>query len=246
MPFFLRHYLSIADKVVVQDCGSTDNTRAIVQHYGADYIDSGTWGMDERRRRDDAQDFMVSAAGKCEWIIAPDADEFVLGNFGRALDDAAKAHCDVLQTVGWTMHGSGLPEDDGQSQIYELSNLGERAGASKPIVVRSGGDFLWSAGKHFIETNHSRVAYPILSLLHYRYMGYHYTKERNSRNYERSIEKATALTCSPNWKGHESAESAEKYKTQGVNVMEAVRKIERYEYITAYAPHLDHSKMIMP
>lgn len=246
MPFFLRHYLTIADKIVVQDCGSTDRTRAICQHYGAEFLDSGTWGMDERRRRDDAQQFVHEAAGKCEWVIAPDADEFVLGDFNRALNDAARLHCDVLHTIGWTMHGEGLPKDDGHSQIYELSNLGVRLGGEKPIVVRSGGDFLWSAGKHFIETQRTRIACPLLHLLHYRYLGFAYTKARNARNYERSVEKLTARTCAPDYTGDESAAGAEKHKDQGVNVMEEMPKMVNYLYASPYAPHLDTSKVIMP
>ena len=246
MPFLMRHYLSVAQKVVVQDCGSTDMTRAIVQHYGAEFRGSDIpWGMDERRRRDDAQQFVHEAAGKCEWIIAPDADEFVLGDFNRALGDAGRLHCDVLHTIGWTMHGDGLPKDDGKSQIYQLSTLGDLGGA-KPIVVRSGGDFLWSSGKHFIETQHTRIAQPLLHLLHYRYMGGAYTAKRNARNYERSVEKLTAWACHPDYTGNESARAAEMHKERGVNVLAAMQQMNDYSHGAAYAPHLDNSQMIMP
>lgn len=246
MPFFLRHYLTIAQKIVVQDAGSTDGTRAICQHYGVDFRDSEPWGMDELRRRNDAQQFVHEAAGKCEWVIAPDADEFVLGDFDRAFRDAARMHCDVLHTLGWTMHGTGLPKDDGKSQIYELSNLGVRLGGEKPIVVRSGGDFLWSSGKHFIETQHTRICCPLLHLLHYRYMGYDYTAKRNARNYERSVEKLTARTCAPDYTGDESAAGAEKYKDQGVDAVKAISGMNSYVWASPYAGHLDHTKVIMP
>lgn len=246
MPFFMRHYLSIAEKVVVQDAGSTDATRSICQHYGAEFRGSEPWGMDERRRRDDAQQFVHEAAGKTQWVIAPDADEFVMGDFDRAFADAARLHCDVLHTLGWTMHGTGLPQDDGRSQIYELSNLGVNLGGEKPIVVRAGGDFLWSSGRHFIETQHTRIACPLLHLLHYRYMGYEYTKKRNARNYERSVEKLAARTCAPDYTGDESAAGAEKFKDQGVNAIEAIKTMNKYVYASPYAPHLDGSKMIMP
>jgi len=245
MPFFLRHYLTISDRVVVQDCGSVDGTMEMVRGSGATLIPTGAWGMDERRRRDDSQEFVEYAAGKCEWVIAVDADEFVLGDFDRAFADGARTHCDVLHTVGWTMTGDGFPVDDGR-QIYQISPTGIKAGAAKPIIVRPGSKFLWSSGRHFIETPETRVAEPLLHLLHYRYLGYEYTKQRNARNYERSVEKLTAHTCSPNYKGAESANEVAKHAGKGGNVMDAIARLGYSAESNPFAPHLQNCARVNP
>lgn len=242
MPFFMRHYKTIADKIIVQDCGSTDKTCEIARAGGAEVKLTGEWGMDETRRRHESHQFVHEAAPRARWCIAVDADEFILGDFDRAFRDGEKANAEVLQTVGWTMTGNGFPEDDGR-QIYEISNNGICAGAAKPCICRPGGDFLWSAGRHFIETQQTRIMHPLLHLLHFRYLGEIYTRIRNERNWARSPNKLTAFTCASDWVGHGSAKSAGEGAGKGINVMEAIAKMDYCE-LSAYAPHLDHTQMI--
>lgn len=239
MPFFLRHYMSFADKVFVEDCGSKDSTKDIVRSAGAELIEDEPWGMDEDRRRNDAEVFVREARDKAEWCICPDADEFVLGQFGKAFDAADEHHFDVLHTTGCTMLGPGFPKDDGR-QIYDTWQMGTVSGASKPIVVRGGAHFRWSLGKHFIETPETKVGTAPLYLLHYRYMGKDYTKHRNAKNWKNSPDKGTAWACDPDWRGEGSADHiAKRGEDFGVNVVEWIRSLPSAPYApAAYAPHL--------
>ena len=86
--------------------------------------------------------------------------------------------------------------------------------------------------------------YPLLHLLHFRYMGYAYTKARNDKNWENSPDKGTAHTCDPNYTGAHSAHSAGEGVNNGGNVFEVISKEGYNNCPTAYAPHLDGSRMI--
>lgn len=204
MPFFLRHYMDYADKVIVQDCGSKDRTKQIVKNAGAELYDSGEWGMDEGRRRDEANALVLSLVGKCRWVACVDADEFILGDFDKAFESAEEDKCDVIHCMGYTMLAPEFPKDDGKSQIYDICYMGIQAGAEKPCVAKTGSRFLWSLGKHFIDSPGTRISLSGLALLHYRYLGYEYTKSRSAKNYANSPNKATAWCCAPNYTGDES------------------------------------------
>lgn len=208
MPFFLRHYLDYADRVIVQDCGSTDRTKAIVKASGATLIETEPWGMDEVRRRNESMRFVQDSRGKTQWCACVDSDEFLVGDFDRAFDEADKIGCKVMQTIGITMLADGFPIDDGR-QIYEICTTGARAGAEKPCIVRTDAEFLWSAGKHFIDSPGTKVAFSRIWLLHYRYMGKAYTASRNAKNYANSTEKATAWSCAPDYVGDQSPDGVQ-------------------------------------
>ena len=242
MPFFMRHYKTIADKIIVQDCGSTDRTCDIASDAGAEVQLTGTWDMDEKRRRDDSQQFVHEAAPCARWCIAVDADEFILGDFDRAFADGERQNAEVLQTIGWTMTGNGFPADDGR-QIYDITDTGLMSGAAKPCVCRAGAQFLWSVGRHYVETQHTRIMPPLLHLLHYRYLGEVYTRIRNERNWARSPDKMTAFTCSSEWTGHGSHKLAGESAGKGLNVMAEIPKMG-YAEMSGYAPHLDHHWML--
>lgn len=209
MPFFLRHYLSYADRVIVQDCGSTDRTKEIVRESGAELIETEPWGMDEGRRRDESMRFVADARNHTEWCACVDADEFLVGDFDRAFAEADAIGCKVLQTIGITMLADGFPKDDGR-QIYEICHTGSRGGAEKPAIVRTNAEFLWGLGRHFIDSKGTKVALSRIFLLHYRYMGKEYTKIRSARNYENSPNKATAWSCAPDYQGDISPDGVQR------------------------------------
>lgn len=204
MPFFLRHYQDYADKVIVQDCGSTDRTKEIVRDSGAELIETEPWGMDEKRRVDEAYDMVQKSAGQCRWMACVDVDEFILGDFDEAFQWAEQDQCDLIMNMGYTVVGADPPKDDGQ-QIYELYCQGVQGGAEKPCIARAGSKFKWSVGKHFVESRGTRVSLSKLVLLHYRYLGVEYTKMRATKNYTNSPDKTTAWACSPEYHGPHSA-----------------------------------------
>jgi glycosyltransferase involved in cell wall biosynthesis len=246
IPFFFRHYSKIADRNVVQDAGSTDGTQEIVRQLLGELIQDEPWGLDEIRRRNDSHKFVREyAKDKAKWCLCVDVDEFVVGDFDQAIRDADRYGADVVQCTGWTMKNDGWPENDGR-QIYDIAPWGNQGGASKPALARAGSVFEWSAGRHFVETQETRVMHPTLHLLHYRYLGAAYIRARNKRNWERSDNKLTAWSCSPEFTEQELARYAHTLNKGLVHSLDWIRDNPGYRRETAYAPHLDHSKMIYP
>lgn len=239
MPFFLRHYSTVACKIFVQDCGSTDKTRDIVRENGAVLVEDEPWGMDEDRRRNESEIFVRECQGKTEWCLCVDADEFVVGDFESAMESANEGGFDVIHTIGCTMMGPQFPKDDGR-QIYDIAQTGVISGASKPCMVRPGTNFRWSLGRHFIESKDTKVAPPKdLFLLHYRFMGLEYTESRHARNWERSPDKGTAWCCSPEWTGDCSVEWMKKHgDNYGENVVRWIR--DRVPIKPIYGPFPPH------
>lgn len=236
MPFFLRHYMDYADRIVIQDCGSRDRTKQIVKEAGVDLIETEPWGMDEVRRRDESMQFVRACGGRAEWCACVDADEFLIGDFDRAFDEANAIRCDVLFTVGWSMTCDGLPQDDGR-QIYDICDRGILGGCAKPCIARSGLGFVWSSGRHFVETRDTKVMASRIHLLHYRWLGYEYTRARNSRNYGNSPDKGTAWACADSYTGiHSTAWSKEVVGTGSPALPEVVKSLSGDYYRRFHGP----------
>lgn len=77
MPFFIRHYRPIADRIVVYDNASTDGTAEIARQMGCEVTPiAGVNG----ELRDWWNCSKKAAAGRelgGDWMIVPDVDEFL-------------------------------------------------------------------------------------------------------------------------------------------------------------------------
>jgi hypothetical protein len=66
---------------------------------------------------------------------------------------------------------------------------------------------------------------PKLKLLHYRYLGYEYTRMKNAKNYERcglkNGDKGAAWSCAPGYNGEHSPIWAKKAIQNAINVVDA-------------------------
>jgi len=211
LPFFLRHYMSIADKLIVYSDNSTDGTDAILDAYPK--VERRAWpfitGLDDIANLDlavrvneelESTDF--------DWIIWVDADEFVIGNF----ISLASISANIVRCEGYNMIFDGLPNDDGRSQIWELCQTGvESPTHSKPIIYRNGVRPSWFYGKHCLNASprHNLDTSGMFALLHYRFLGKDYTAKRNARNWNRVLRREYAWSCDPEYTGTHSATWAE-------------------------------------
>lgn len=228
LPFYLRHYSSFADEISVFDDHSTDGSRELLQANPKVLLRDWPYdtGIDEDLFLQHAYDWNIKAfQGKFDWVIWSDCDEFIYAPDVRAVLENADG--DVIQTKGYNMLGDGLPKDDGKSQIWQLHKNGVSAPVySKPVVFRAWVKIGWNRGKHALENCEPKLtSKPMLKLLHYRYMGYEYTKEINAKNYSRcglkSGDKGAAWSCAPDYKGEHSAAWAAKMKHKALNVVDA-------------------------
>ena len=111
----IKSVLAVVDEVVVVDTGSTDNTRLIVEGYGARVIDF-PWTDDFAAARNAA-----IAAAYGDWILVLDADEVLEPirpvELGRLLsnEDAIAYYARIREErgvrrrsrIGWGCRGGG-------------------------------------------------------------------------------------------------------------------------------------------
>lgn len=229
LPWFLRHYSSFVDEICVFDEASDDGSRDIVNDCPKAFLLD--WphksGIDEDLFLQFAYEKYPLANGKYDWVLWVDTDEFVFHPDPEGMFcEADRRGMEVIQPWGINMMSEGLPKDDGQ-QLYNVCRKGVFAPLySKPVVFRPHIHIRWSRGKHHLEKECQdlRVWFDSgAKLLHYRYLGYQYTKERNARNLERcglyTGDKAAAWSCQPEYKGEGSPEWARYAQKLSVEVV---------------------------
>ncbi len=239
MRWWLRHYSQLAARMIITDDDSTDGTQDVVNSYHGARVERWQWrnGLDEDQRLHWAYKCQIDAQRSgADWCILVDSDEFIAApdmnpqSIITILEAEQAAGTEVVKTCGWNMVGDGLPKDDGRSQIYDLLQTGVRSSVySKPVVLRPHTRANWVRGFHNLENCNPKLSDgPKLKLLHYRYLGLEYTRERNGRNYTRldlkGGDKGCGWSVSPLYTGADkegSPEWAEAIKSKAINAIEA-------------------------
>lgn len=229
LPWWLRHYSSFVDEISVFDEQSNDGTRELLRANPKVLLRD--WphksGIDENLFLQHAYEWYPRAHPKFDWAIWADTDEFVWApNLLDTLKRATDAGIEVIAPTGFNMVNEGLPVDDGR-QIWEVCRKGVYAPIySKPIVFRPGITIHWDRGKHHLEQCSPKIWFEGQSdvkLLHYRYLGYEYTRRRNALNLDRcglyNGDKGAAWSCRPDYKGEGSAEWAKEAMRLAVDVV---------------------------
>lgn len=238
IPWFLRHYSTFADRILVWDDASTDNSRALLK--ANPLVTLFDWpypsGLDEDRNLHHAYDVYPTARGKADWVMWVDCDEFIwsptpMRDLLWTLPIATGRHADVATTAGFNMLSDGLPPRCYEhKQLWEHIPMGVKApNYSKPVVFRPEAHVRWVRGKHQLENcSPAMTEKPLLKLLHYRYLGSEFTRQKNAKNYERVLDpdKGAAWTVAPTYDGadaeHEGSPAWADWARQfAFNVMES-------------------------
>jgi glycosyltransferase involved in cell wall biosynthesis len=210
MPYWLRHYATFCERMIVYDDASDDETRDIVQAGGGELRQYPYSGLDDTQMVGFANLQYREARGQADWVIWVDADEFLY-------DPRIAEQLDHLKTLGVqlpTVRGYNMVADSppsGSGQIYDEIKTGffhDRY--SKPCILDPTLEAKWDVGKHHIsvagEARSSDLH--VLQLLHYRYLGREYHQERNARNFSRISELNRAarfgFEVTPGWDGEYS------------------------------------------
>lgn len=195
LPFFLRHYETIADTIFVHDGGSVDGSREMLERHPKVYLlsDVNAEIDDMSFRTIHQQTYKDFSRGRADWVICVDADEFVYHPYLHEMLNALKNDSvEIVQCDGWSMFSEHFPETNGQ--IYDAIKLGiNDSFQGKPVVFQPKIDIAFSAGRHSIRLA-SRDQFNIragtgIKLLHYRYFGKEYAEARSKRNVERMSER---------------------------------------------------------
>lgn len=216
LPFWLRHYSSFVDEISIFDEQSDDGTRELLRANPKVILRDWPYqsGIEEDLFLQHAYEWYPRAHPAYDWAIWVDTDEFIYHpDILGVLHEGLRREIDVIQPWGYNMMHEGIPADDGR-QIWEVARKGVHAPLwSKPVIFRPNITIRWTRGKHQIERFSGKIWTDSgIKLLHYRFLGYEYTKLRNAVNYERcglyTKDKAAAWACKEDNRGEGSAEWA--------------------------------------
>lgn len=199
LPYFLRHYESVASRIFVFDDNSDDGSFDLLSSHPKVIILSMrqpwlrttyTTGIDDRYFRNlyDGQ-YRQFTRDKNVWVACVDADEFVY--HPSLLELLAHAdNVDVIQPAGYFMVAPSFPTTNGQ--IYDEIDLGiPDFWSSKPCLFRSSTDIHFRLGRHGLLDSESCTVWEDsgVRLLHYRHLGLDYATSRDARNCTRMSER---------------------------------------------------------
>lgn len=224
LPYWLRHYATFCDRMIVYDDKSDDGTPDLARAGGAEVRAYPFAGFDDIEMVGFANNQYREAEGSADFVIWADADEFLFDPHMRERLDRFTADGITLPVVqGYAMVGDAVPTRDGQ--IYDEIVLGfAHDRYSKPCILRPSVDLRWDVGKH-----EAKVLSPAktntdepLKLLHYRYLGEAYHDARNARNWARLSKRQRQFRLgyetAPDWQGDYSARWYEAQRAGAVNV----------------------------
>jgi hypothetical protein len=214
MPYFLRHYAGEADRLFMLDGGSRDGSRELIKACPKATVEASPFaegGYDEQKFVDYLSERCWAARNKADLVMVVDADEFLYDPRGlrAALSDYGRHGIRTVKMQGYQMAAEVFPEDNGQ-RLTELVWLGVRDEEYDKVAAFDPGiEVEWSPGRHNCRTN-VEIASTGMKLLHYRYFGEEWLRERNAGNFARRSEADAAagrgFHCGPEHAGKYSPE----------------------------------------
>lgn len=208
LPYFLRHYEAVAERIFVFDGASTDRSPEILRKHPKVVLEDGNGEF--ATQRDGRYHELVlmrirnhaykRSRGQAEWVIVADIDEIVYHPDLPGRLSALRAEgVTLIKTAGYEMV-SVLPPS-GQGQIYSEIRAGFRNQRySKTAIFNPDIDIKYRIGCHGCDPAGTVVqgADPGIKLLHYRFLGPAYFLEKYGKRQERIHAESRA----EGWGGH--------------------------------------------
>lgn len=188
VPYWLRHYERLADRIFVWEDQSTDGTRALLRaHPKVTLRPVQTHGIDDEAWVVGQWDtYRTLSRGLADWVLVVDADEFIyhpalLTRLAQHAQDGAQ----ILKLDGYHMMSDHFPTTAGQ--IYEEVTTGVRDffWCHKPCVFSPAVDLQFAPGRHHLKHASAPVVETDIKLLHFRFLGEDYCRARSARNMAR-------------------------------------------------------------
>ncbi|MEI8038804.1 MAG: glycosyltransferase family 2 protein [Verrucomicrobiota bacterium] len=183
LPYFLRHYATFAEKIIVYDNGSTDASCDIVRAFPqAELRQFDTGGtFDDLANVAIKNEAYKEVRGVADFVIVVDADELLYHpDIKRLLHQYKRDGVSLPRIDGYNMFAWKFPQ--AARPITELVRYGRSAPwYGKRIIFRPDVDINYNPCCHICHPQGPVVESPSaeLKLLHYHYMGYLYNLRKH-------------------------------------------------------------------
>lgn len=214
LPYTLRHYRTFADRIIVHDSFSTDDSRKIATSFGAEVRDWDTGGQinDQLARELKNNCWKTWKGAQADWVVTADADEFI--HFPtRRVQDTLNRLWDlgiaVVKPIGWELYSETFPT--GPGQIYDEIRMGMRDDYwyGKPILFSPKRiiDMGFHCGAHDCSPyyqsgyspgsmRHQTPTEPHVYLLHCKHLG---PVERIAKEYDEDRKRLAPINVEHGW-----------------------------------------------
>lgn len=184
MPYFLRHFSTQVDRLIMLDGGCQDQSIEMIQACKNAEVRASPFQF----RYDDAlyvnylKELYPEARGQADWVVIVDTDEFLYSTVGlrAALAGYRERSVRGVKALGYQMVSNRVPIKD--APLTKLVRSGFRDPEYDKLVAFDPElDVSWRPGRHNYTCN-IECHQPDLKLLHYRFFGEQYLRERNVQN----------------------------------------------------------------
>lgn len=186
IPFFLRHYETIADKIIVYDGGSTDKSLELLKtHSKVEIVSVPNEKMNNLELMQIRNEAYKEYREDFDWVIVCDLDEFLWHkNLKEKLEEFRKARITIPTITGYQMISTTFP-DNQTGQLYDCIREGftDTEHLNKSMIFNPKCvDIRYEMGAHKANPTGTVVySQEPLYLLHFKYIGYTEFIERNKR-----------------------------------------------------------------
>jgi glycosyltransferase involved in cell wall biosynthesis len=209
------------------DADTDDGTPELARREGAEVRLHSTGGkLDDVGFVAFAQNRYPEARGNAEWVAWVDADEFLYHpRLSERLDELRAQGVTYPRVSGYQMVADAPP--DGPGQLTEHVRRGLPAKEyGKPCIFDPALDVRWTPGKHDASVTGAATrddGSDPLKLLHYRWFGERWLRERNARNFARIDAANRAVRHGqevyPDWTGTYSAQWFREHAPEATEVV---------------------------
>lgn len=186
IPFFLRHYEPMVDRIVVFDDGSSDRSTDLLK---------ASPKVEVRRLRQGESSILMQmeemnhcwkeSRGRADWVMICDMDEHIYHHkeLRSYLEQCKASGVTILNPVGVEMVSADFPRAD--AMLCQTIRSGVRSFNLDKLAVFSPDaidEMNYRVGRH-VSTPSGRLVFPPrreVKMLHYKYLGLDYLKSRST------------------------------------------------------------------
>lgn len=207
IPYFIQHYISWVDEIVIIDGNSTDKSLEIAKSLGKDKVrikrceyDSGNEVNDDLFKYIRNNEWKENAE-QFDWIIVCDADEFLYHeNLYEKLINYKNNNITLPRTKGYHMIGTQMPVANlpltSQIKKGTPDPLYNKNIIFNPKVIK---EINYDVGSHTCEpVGNVKSSEDALTLLHYRKLSYSYCLEKAKT----ALSRMSQLNMDKGWGWH--------------------------------------------